>query len=128
MTIKVRGGDGGAGVSSFMRRKGLPKGKPNGGAGGSGGDATLVADSSVPTLLRYERHPVWKAPSGTHGEGDFRHGRRGENLVLHVPLATIVKDSNAILCSALVLAGLRVRPCWGGHGTRGHARLCRSRV
>lgn len=121
VTIKVRGGDGGAGVSSFMRRKGLPKGKPNGGSGGSGGDATLVADSSVPTLLRYERHPVWKAPSGTHGEGDFRHGRRGENLVLHVPLGTIVKDSNGIMIADLVQDGQEVRIARGGKGGKGNA-------
>ena len=75
VAITARAGDGGAGVSSFLRRKGLPKGRPNGGSGGRGGDVILVADISIPTLLRYERHPVWKAPSGTHGEGELRHGR-----------------------------------------------------
>ena len=83
-TVKIRaiGGNGGAGVSSFLRRKGLPKGKPNGGSGGRGGNVVLVSDPDVPTLLRYERHPIWKAPSGTHGEGDLRHGRAGEDLEL----------------------------------------------
>ncbi len=121
VTIKVRAGDGGAGVSSFLRRKGLPKGKPNGGSGGSGGDVTLVADSSVPTLLRYEHHPVWKAPSGTHGEGDLRHGKRGDSLALPVPIGTIVKDADGIMVADLVEDGQEVLIARGGKGGRGNA-------
>ena len=64
VTLRARGGSGGAGVSSFLRRKGLPKGRPNGGSGGSGGDVVLVADPNIPTLLRYERHPDWRADGG----------------------------------------------------------------
>ncbi|MFV1970680.1 MAG: GTPase ObgE, partial [Acidimicrobiia bacterium] len=121
VTIKVRAGDGGAGVSSFLRRKGLPKGKPNGGSGGSGGDVTLVADSSVPTLLRYEHHPVWKAPSGIHGEGDLRHGKRGDSLALPVPIGTIVKDADGIMVADLVEDGQEVLIARGGKGGRGNA-------
>jgi GTP-binding protein len=121
VAIKVRAGDGGAGVSSFLRRKGLPKGKPNGGSGGTGGDVTLVADSSVPTLLRYERHPVWKAPSGNHGEGELRHGKRGDGLTLPVPLGTTVRDSNGIVIADLVEDGQQVMIARGGRGGRGNA-------
>lgn len=121
VTIKVRAGDGGAGVSSFLRRKGLPKGKPNGGSGGSGGDVTLVADKSVPTLLRYERHPVWKASSGTHGEGDLRHGKRGDRLSLPVPIGTIVKDADGVTVADLVEIGQEVLIAHGGRGGKGNA-------
>lgn len=119
--IRIRAGDGGAGVASFLRRKGLPKGKPNGGSGGTGGDVTLVADSSVPTLLRYERHPVWKAPSGTHGEGELRHGKAGDDLMLRVPLGTTVNDTDGITIADLVEEGQQVLIARGGKGGRGNA-------
>lgn len=121
VTITVRAGDGGAGVSSFLRRKGLPKGKPNGGSGGTGGDVYLVADNSIPTLLRYERRPIWKAPSGTHGEGELRHGKRGDHLVLHVPLGTSVIDSEGTTIADLVEEGQKVLIARGGKGGRGNA-------
>ncbi len=121
VAIKVRAGNGGAGVSSFLRRKGLPKGKPNGGSGGTGGDVFLVADASVPTLLRYERHPIWKAPSGTHGEGDLRHGKRGDELKLPVPLGTTVKDPDGVTVADLVEDGQQVLIARGGKGGRGNA-------
>jgi GTP-binding protein len=121
VAITARAGDGGAGVSSFLRRKGLPKGRPNGGSGGSGGDVILVADISIPTLLRYERHPVWKAPSGTHGEGELRHGRSGAELVLPVPVGTTAKDPDGITIADLVEDGQRVLIARGGKGGRGNA-------
>jgi GTP-binding protein len=121
VAVTVRGGDGGAGVSSFLRRKGLPKGKPNGGSGGSGGDVILVADTSIPTLLRYERHPVWKAPSGTHGEGELRHGKNGDDLILRIPLGTTVKDSDGVTIADLVEDGQQVMIARGGRGGRGNA-------
>ncbi len=121
VVIKVRAGNGGAGVSSFLRRKGLPKGRPNGGSGGSGGHVTLVADGSVATLLRYERHQIWKAPSGTHGEGDLRHGGRGDGLTLPVPVGTTVKDADGIMIADLVEDGQEVLIARGGRGGKGNA-------
>lgn len=121
VTIRARGGNGGAGVSSFLRRKGLPKGKPNGGSGGGGGSVVLVADQNVPTLLRYERHPVWKAPSGTHGEGELRHGKHGEDLELAVPLGTSVRDNDGVLMADLVEPGQRLVVAHGGKGGKGNA-------
>lgn len=121
VTLKVRAGDGGAGVSSFLRRKGLPKGRPNGGSGGAGGDVFLVADDSIPTLLRYDRHPIWKAPSGVHGEGELRHGKRGDHLSLPVPLGTTVKDSEGVTIADLVEEGQTVLIARGGKGGRGNA-------
>jgi len=119
--LTLRGGSGGAGVSSFLRRKGLPKGKPNGGSGGSGGAVSLVADRTVPTLLRYERHPVWKAEAGTHGEGESRHGKRGTDLLLAVPLGTVVRDREGIVVADLVEEGQQVLVARGGKGGKGNA-------
>lgn len=121
VNLTLRGGNGGAGVSAFMRRKGLPKGRPNGGSGGSGGSIILKADSNVPTLLRYDRHPIWKAESGSHGEGELRHGKRGQDLVLPVPLGTMVHDKEGILVADLVEEGQTVVACVGGKGGRGNA-------
>lgn len=121
VTIKVHAGNGGAGVASFLRRKGLPKGRPNGGSGGSGGNVVLVADVAVPTLLRFERHPIWKAASGLHGEGELRHGKRGEHLTLTVPLGTTVKDSDGVTIADLVEDGQEVLIARGGRGGRGNA-------
>ena len=121
VTIKARGGSGGAGVSSFLRRKGMPKGRPNGGSGGSGGDVILVADVAVPTLLRYDRHPDWKAPSGTHGEGELRHGKKGESLRLPVPLGTVVKDADGRVVADLVEDGQELVVARGGKGGKGNA-------
>ncbi|MEN8113041.1 MAG: GTPase ObgE [Actinomycetota bacterium] len=117
----VRGGAGGAGVTSFQKRKGKPRGRPNGGNGGSGGDVVLVADSAIGTLLRYDRRPHWKAGDGEHGEGELRHGRNGENLVLPIPLGTIVRDERGTLMADLVEPGQRLVVAEGGRGGRGNA-------
>ncbi len=119
--LTLRGGSGGAGVSSFLRRKGLPRGRPNGGSGGAGGAVTLVADRSIPTLLRYDRHPVWKAETGTHGEGDLRHGKRGSDLLLPVPLGTVVRDMDGTVMADLVEGGQQVMVARGGKGGKGNA-------
>jgi len=121
VTLRARGGSGGAGVSAFLRRKGLPKGKPNGGSGGSGGNVVLVADPNVPTLLRYAHHPDWKAPAGTHGEGDSKHGKRGEDLILPVPVGTVVRDKSGITLADLVEVGQELYVARGGKGGRGNA-------
>ncbi|MCL1588088.1 MAG: GTPase ObgE [Actinomycetia bacterium] len=121
VTLRARGGSGGAGVSAFLRRKGLPKGKPNGGSGGSGGNVVLVADPNVPTLLRYAHHPDWKALAGTHGEGDSKHGKRGEDLILPVPVGTVVRDKSGITLADLVEVDQELYVARGGKGGRGNA-------
>lgn len=119
--IEVRGGDGGAGVASFQKRKGKPKGKPTGGSGGTGGDVRLKADPGVGSLLRYDRHPHWSGENGTHGEGELRHGRRGEDLVLLVPLGTMVYAEDGTRLADLVEAGQEILVARGGRGGRGNA-------
>ena len=119
--IQVRGGDGGAGVGSFHRQKGRPRGKPNGGSGGRGGDVELVADPGVASLLNFSRRPHWGAGDGTHGQGDLRHGARGEQLILPVPLGTTVLDDDGTLLADLVEPGQRIVVARGGRGGRGNA-------
>ena len=123
VTIHVRGGSGGAGVASFKRQKGKPRGKPIGGSGGRGGSVMLQVDESVSTLLRYARKPHWKAASGTHGEGDLRHGRAGDDLVMGVPLGTLVRSPDGTLLADLVEPGQSVVIAKGGRPGRGNASL-----
>ncbi len=123
VVIHVRGGSGGAGVASFLRQKGKPRGKPVGGSGGSGGSVVVEASDSITTLLRYARKPHWKAPSGTHGEGELRHGRVGEDLLLPVPLGTIIRDLDGTLLADLVESGQQVTIARGGRAGRGNAAL-----
>ena len=119
--VSLRAGNGGAGVASFLRSKGRPKGKPEGGNGGPGGSIVLEADPSTATLLRYKRNPHHTAGNGTHGEGDLRHGRSGSDLVLPVPLGTVVFDGEGTLLADLVLEGQRIVAVQGGRGGRGNA-------
>jgi len=117
----TRGGAGGAGVTAFQKRKGKPRGRPNGGRGGRGGDVVLVADAAIGSLLRYDRIPHWKAGDGEHGGGDLRHGRNGEGLELGVPLGTLVRDEDETLIADLVEPGQRLIVAEGGRGGRGNA-------
>ena len=119
--LTARGGDGGAGVAAFQKRKGKPRGKPNGGNGGSGGNVNLEASPDVPSLLRYERNPHVRAESGVHGEGDLKHGKRGSDLVVPVPLGTMVHDADGTLLADLVESGQRLVVARGGRGGRGNA-------
>jgi GTPase len=119
--VHLRAGDGGAGVAAYQRSKGKPKGKPQGGNGGAGGAVIIEADASVATLLRYQRQPHHRATDGTHGEGDLRHGRGGEDLVLSVPLGTMVMDEHGTLLADLVEPGHRMVAVRGGRGGRGNA-------
>jgi len=119
--IHVKAGDGGAGCMSFRREAHVPKGGPDGGDGGRGGNIVLEGDPSLSSLLdyRYKRH--FKAPKGVHGKGAIRHGARGADLVLKVPLGTIIRDSETgEVFGDLCRPGQRVVVAQGGHGGRGN--------
>lgn len=119
--VRLQAGNGGAGVSSFIRSRRSPKGKAVGGSGGPGGDVILVASKDVVTLLRYRRQPHSKAGAGVHGRGDLQHGKVGETLVLPVPLGTVVYDDDGTLLADLVEEGQQVTVLTGGRGGRGNA-------
>ncbi|MBM3694887.1 MAG: GTPase ObgE [Actinobacteria bacterium] len=121
--VRLRAGDGGAGVASFHRERGRPRGRPEGGSGGRGGSIVVLADSEVATLLEYRRHPHRRAGDGTHGRGDLQHGRQGADLVLGVPVGTVVRDAAGVVLADLTEPGARVVLVEGGRGGRGNAAL-----
>lgn len=90
--ILVKAGDGGRGVVSFRREKFVPKGGPNGGDGGKGGDVVMMADKALNTLLDLSYHRHSYAKNGSPGMGKKKHGRDGDDLVIRVPVGTIIKD------------------------------------
>jgi GTPase len=126
-TIEVAGGRGGDGVTSFHREKYRPRGGPDGGDGGRGGDVILVADPSVATLVEYHFHPHQRARKGGHGQGSDRKGADGEDRVLPVPIGTLVRDEQGGLLADLATPGARFVSARGGRGGRGNAALSAGR-
>jgi len=122
--IFVKGGKGGDGAVAFLREKYRPKGGPAGGDGGKGGDVILVATSSKHTLLdfKYKKHFI--AQNGEPGKGKKMHGKDGEDLIIYVPVGTVVKDAQTgeVICD-LVREGQRCVVARGGKGGRGNARF-----
>ena len=125
--IFVKGGDGGAGCISFRREKYVPRGGPDGGDGGSGGSVWLEADPALNTLLDYHYTRHYQAPRGQHGKGANRHGASGDDLVLRVPVGTVVtdRDSKEVL-GDLAAPGARLLGAAGARGGRGNARFASS--
>ena len=88
--IRVRAGAGGDGVVSFRQEKFVPFGGPDGGDGGDGGDVIIMADGSVTSLRVFERKRFYRAADGGRGKGKKKHGKKGKNLILTVPVGTVV--------------------------------------
>ena len=108
---------------SFRREAHTPKGGPDGGDGGSGGDVWLVADRNVASLLAFRDHPHRRATSGAHGSGQKKHGVTGKELLVSVPEGTIVKDRDGSILADLVHEGDRWLAAHGGQGGKGNARF-----
>jgi GTP-binding protein len=122
--INVKGGDGGAGCMSFRREKHVPKGGPDGGDGGRGGDVVLLADKSLSTLLDFHHKHHFRATRGTHGKGSRMDGAMGADLVLKVPLGTVVRGAESgEMIADLVHDGDRVVVARGGYGGRGNTHF-----
>ena len=123
-------GSGGNGVVSFRREKYVPRGGPDGGDGGRGGSVVLVADPGLTTLAGFRRRRMYSADRGRHGEGGKRHGRSGSDLVIAVPVGTVVAmvghDGTAEVIDDLTVAGQRAVVVRGGKGGRGNARFATS--
>jgi GTP-binding protein len=125
--IYVKGGDGGNGVTAFRREKFVPRGGPSGGDGGRGGDVYMEASEHLNTLLHFRYNPRHIAERGRHGEGSNRFGREGEDLVLQVPVGTIVSDlDTGELVHDFTEPGERILVAGGGRGGRGNAAFATS--
>ncbi len=121
--LHARAGDGGAGAVSFRREAHVSRGGPDGGDGGHGGDIWLVADLNQASLLGFKDHPFRRAADGAHGSGKRRHGRRGADLAVPVPVGTVVVDPDGAVLSDLSAPGDRWLAAEGGQGGRGNARF-----
>jgi GTPase len=127
VTIMVKGGDGGDGCCSFRREKFVPKGGPDGGDGGGGGSVilrTCAGEQSMVALV-YKRHH--NGQRGPHGKGSGRHGRRGEHVVLRIPVGTVVTDAETgELIVDLNYPDIDYVIAKGGDGGRGNTRFANS--
>ena len=122
--IYLKAGDGGAGCKSFRREKHVPKGGPDGGDGGHGGNVTLIADPAASTLIDYQFKRHFKATRGTHGKGSRMDGAVGPELLLSVPLGTVVRDDETgRVIADLTHAGQKAVVARGGHGGRGNTHF-----
>src|SRR4051794_12321106 len=125
--IRIKAGDGGNGCLAFRREKFVPRGGPSGGDGGNGGDVVMEASERHNTLVHFRFNPEYNAQRGRHGEGSNKTGREGDDVVLKVPVGTILYDEET---------GERIhdfsRPderliiARGGRGGRGNARFATS--
>jgi GTP-binding protein len=123
-TIHVRGGDGGNGIASFRKEKYAPRGGPNGGNGGSGGSVILQAVDSVTNLAHLSSQRHWSALRGAHGSGSERTGRSASDLVIDVPVGTIVRDRDrGNVLRDLKELGETVIVAQGGRGGYGNAHF-----
>ena len=122
--IFVRAGDGGNGKSSFRREKFVPKGGPDGGDGGKGGDVVLQVDENVNTLLNFRFNRRFTADKGGAGDVKKQFGRGGQDCVIKVPLGTLVKDADrGEILADLTELGQRAIVAKGGRGGRGNAKF-----
>ena len=119
--ISLQAGHGGRGCMSFRREKCVPRGGPDGGNGGRGGDIILEADARVRTLIDYRFRPLLRAKRGEHGRGKNQYGACGEDMVLKVPRGTIVRDAiTGEQLADLTEGGERFVAAMGGLGGRGN--------
>jgi len=123
VTLHLRAGHGGNGCVSVKREKFKPLAGPDGGNGGDGGDVILVSDAQVTTLLGFHRAPHRKSEHGQPGQGDHKSGTSGQELVLSVPVGTVVKDADGTVLLDMDAPGLRIVAAPGGQGGLGNAAL-----
>src|SRR6201986_175543 len=125
--IRVKAGNGGNGIVAFRREKFVPRGGPWGGDGGRGGDVIMESSKRHNTLVHFRFNPEYKAERGRHGEGSNKTGREGENVVLKVPVGTIVYDDlTGEVVHDFSHPDERVVVARGGRGGRGNARFATS--
>ena len=127
VVVNVKAGDGGSGIISFRREKFVPLGGPDGGDGGRGGDVVVVGDVNLATLLDYTYRDSWSAPAGEHGSGSNKTGRSGSDVVLPVPVGTVIRDlETSELIGEVLEDGDRIVVARGGRGGKGNAHFVSS--
>jgi GTP-binding protein len=125
--IRVKAGDGGNGCMAFRREKFVPRGGPSGGDGGHGGDIVMESSERHNTLVHFRFNPEYKAERGRHGEGSNKTGREGDDVILKVPVGTIVYDElTGELVHDFSSPDDRVVIARGGRGGRGNAKFATS--
>ena len=125
--IRVKAGDGGNGCMAFRREKFVPRGGPSGGDGGKGGDVVMESSERHNTLVHFRFNPEYKAERGHHGEGANKTGRDGGDVILKVPVGTIVyDDETGEKVFDFSEADQRIVIARGGGGGRGNARFATS--
>ena len=125
--LHARAGDGGAGAVSWRREAHVDRGGPDGGDGGHGGDVWLVASVNQSSLLGFRDHPFRRATDGGHGSGQKKHGARGKDIIVPVPVGTVVRDAEGAVQCDLSGDGDRFLIAEGGQGGRGNARFLSNR-
>jgi len=125
--LHARAGDGGAGAVSMRREAHVDMGGPDGGDGGNGGDVWLVADRNQASLLGFRDHPFRRAQNGTHGKGKKMHGARGADIVVPIPVGTVIRSLEGELVCDLENEGDRWLAAEGGKGGMGNARFLSNR-
>ena len=127
VTIRIVAGKGGNGCVSFRREKYVPRGGPDGGDGGEGGSILLEASERKHSLLDFRYRNLFRASPGRGGEGQNRHGRSGDDLLLEVPVGTVAKDTETgEVLADLTEAGQRWTAAQGGRGGKGNAHFVSS--
>lgn len=122
--IVVQAGGGGRGCVSFRREKHVPRGGPNGGDGGDGGSISIEASRSYQTLIDQRYQQLYRAERGEHGRGKQQHGAAGRDLVIKVPLGTVIRDADTgEILADLTEEGQRALVARGGKGGRGNAHF-----
>lgn len=124
VVINVKAGNGGSGITSFRREKFVPMGGPDGGDGGRGGDIIVVGDNNLSTLLDYTYRDSWAAPDGEHGSGSNKTGRSGSDVVLPVPVGTIIRDlQTSELLGEILEHDQQIVVARGGRGGKGNSHF-----
>ena len=119
--IKVKAGHGGKGCVSFRREKFVPRGGPDGGGGGRGGSVLVEASRSASTLIDLKYQQLYRAPSGRHGQGKNKRGRSGADVIIRVPLGTVIKEQETgKVVGDLTEEGQSVVVARGGRGGKGN--------
>jgi GTP-binding protein len=126
--VSVEAGDGGNGCSSFRREKYIPRGGPDGGDGGRGGHVILEADRQLTTLidLRYKTH--YRAQKGEKGHGGNKSGKKGRDLLVRVPVGTVITDEDGNFLADLTQHGQRFMAARGGRGGLGNQHFATSTI